>query len=75
MRSILTATFWLHSFERAFKTAAQSLLGIWTLDGVFNLLAADWQLAGVAAGTGAVFSLLTSIISAPMSTDDTPSVV
>lgn len=75
MRSILTAEFWVHTFERSLKTAAQSLLGVWTLDGVFNLIDTDWQIAGIAAATGAVYSLLTSIVSAPVSSDNTPSVV
>ncbi|MFC5996969.1 holin [Pseudonocardia hispaniensis] len=73
---MLSAAFWVAALERAVKTAAQSLLSLWLVgDVAFNLLSIDWgTAAGVAAGA-AVISLLTSIVSAPVRGDGTPSLV
>lgn len=69
-----TSNFWLQSAERAVKSAAQSLIGLWALDG-FNVLNADWLLAfGVAAGAGAL-SVLTSIVTAGVGEPNDPSAV
>jgi hypothetical protein len=68
-------TFWRETAERAAKSAAQALLGLWVLDGGFNALNADWKLAlGIAAGA-ALLSALTSLVSAPFGKDNSPSLV
>lgn len=66
--------FWRQAVERAVKSAAQALLGLWALDG-FNVLNADYRLGfGVAAGA-AVLSVLTSIVSLVVGPQDSPSLV
>ncbi len=71
---MFAARFWKRAAERAVKSAAQALVGMWTLDG-FDVLSADYKLAaGVAAGA-AVLSVLTSLISEPIGPDADPSVV
>lgn len=63
--TIFTTTFWADAAERALKTVAQSILSLWIIgDQVFNLLNVNWeQTLGIAAGAG-VISILTSIVSA-----------
>lgn len=71
---MFTTSFWKQAAERAAKSAAQALLGLWALDG-FNTLNADYKLAfGVATGA-AVLSALTSVVSLPFGTAGSPSVV
>lgn len=71
---MFTKRFWKESAERAVKSGAQSLLGLWALDG-FNLVNADFGLAaGVAAGA-VVLSLLTSVVSLPFGEPADPSLV
>lgn len=69
-----TKSFWKQSAERAVKSAAQSLLGLWALDG-FNVLHADFALAGGVAAGAAVLSVLTSIVSLPFGQPSDPSMV
>lgn len=71
---MFTAKFWKAAAERAAKSAAQALLGMWALDG-FNVLHADFALAGGVAGGAAVLSLLTSLVSAGAGEPDSPSLV
>lgn len=71
---MFTATFWKQAAERGFKSAAQGLLGLWTLDG-FNILHADFPLAGGVAGGAFVLSVLTSIVTAGVGEKDSPSAV
>lgn len=67
--------FWMAAFERAAKSAAQGLLGMWTLD-KFDVLHADWKLAGGVIAGAAVLSLLTSLVSSPFgATPGSPSLV
>ena len=62
---MFSVAFWKDAFERAVKTAAQSvLLGLSIGEG-FNVFNMDFGLAAGFAGGGAVMSLLTSIASAP----------
>ena len=69
-----TRNFWRQSAERAGKSAAQALLGMWALDG-FNVLHAHWDLAfGIGAGA-AVLSVLTSIVTAGVGEKGDPSAV
>jgi hypothetical protein len=41
-----TTNFWKQAAERAVKSAAQGLLGLWALDAGFNALNADLPMAG-----------------------------
>jgi hypothetical protein len=67
--------FWRQSFERAIKSAAQAAVGLILLDQPFDLLQANpLRALGVAAG-GFVLSLVTSVATAPVGPQDTPSVV
>ena len=72
--TIFTTTFWADASERAVKTIAQTVLSIWVVgDGVFNLLTVHWgQTLGIAAGAGAI-SVLTSIVSATVTSSDSAS--
>lgn len=71
---MFTRNFWKQSAERAVKTSAQSLLGLWALDG-FNVLNADWGLAGGTALGAAVLSVLTSIVTSGLGEPGDPSAV
>lgn len=71
---MFSSTFWRQAAERAVKSAAQALLGLWALDG-FNILTADFALAGGVAAGAAVLSLLTSIASAGVGEPESPSAV
>ena len=72
--TIFNKVFWADAAERALKTVAQSILSLWVVgDKVFSLLSVDWkQTLSVAAGAG-VISLLTSIISAKVTSSDSAS--
>lgn len=60
--------------ERAVKSAAQALIGLWALD-QFNTLTADWTLAfGVATGAAAL-SIATSLATAGFGEKDSPSAI
>ncbi len=71
---MFTTRFWADTAERAVKTVAQSLLALFVVGGqVFNLLTVNWQQAlGVAAGAG-VISVLTSVVSAKVTSTDSAS--
>lgn len=71
---MFTASFWKQSAERGVKSAAQALIGLWTLDG-FNILHADFPLAGGVAGGAFALSILTSLVTSGMGEKDSPSVV
>lgn len=72
----MSASFWLDALERAVKTAAQALLSVWLVgDVAFNIIGVDWSSALGIAGGAAVISLLTSIVSAPIGTSGTASLV
>lgn len=68
-----TAKFWKQALERAIKSAAQALIGLWLVDGVFNVLTVDVKLAGGVAAGAAVLSVLTSLVSLPIGDTDSPS--
>lgn len=69
-----TTSFWKQAAERAAKSAAQALIGLWPLD-KFDVLDADFRLAaGVAAGA-VVLSLLSSVITAGVGQKNDPSAV
>jgi hypothetical protein len=70
-----TKSFWKQAAERAVKSAAQALIGLWALDGGLNVLDVDARLAaGVAAGA-AVLSVLTSIVTSGIGEPGDPSAV
>jgi hypothetical protein len=72
---MFTRTFWLKAAERAVKSAAQALIGLWFGDAAFNAWDADWAKArGVAAGA-VVLSLLSSVATAGVGQKDSPSAV
>jgi hypothetical protein len=81
MESIWTRTFWKHSAERAIKTAAQFPLALWsTVESAQALnwldpFTMDWRVFASAALSGALFSVLTSLASSPLSEDDTPDLI
>ena len=72
---MFTKQFWKATAERSAKSAAQALIGLWALDGIFNILTVDWPLAGGVAAGAAALSLLTSIVSAGSGEPDSPSLV
>jgi hypothetical protein len=69
---MFTATFWKAAAERAAKSAAQALVGLWALDG-FNALNADYRLAGGVAAGAALLSLVSSVASLPFGKRSSPS--
>jgi hypothetical protein len=75
-RRIYHRAFWVEALERAVKTAAQVPLTVWVAgDVVMDVFQTDWsQVAGLALG-GFLFSILTSIVSAPVGPQGTPSTV
>jgi hypothetical protein len=72
--TLFTTKFWADTAERSIKTLAQSLLALTVVgEGVFNILTVNWQQAlGVAVGAG-VISILTSIVSATLTSSDSAS--
>lgn len=71
---IFTKEFWMRASERALKTFAQFILVLGTA-GAFNVFAVDWKTnLGLALG-GALLSYCTSIVSAAVTKDDSPSLV
>lgn len=71
----MNKVFWRDTFERAIKTAVQSvLLAVAGATGA-DSFALDWQTIGVAALGGAVLSVITSIGSLPFGPAGSPSLV
>ena len=74
-----TRTFWVETGERAVKTLAQAALITFIgtdPDAIgFDSAAADWSAVASFAFGGALLSVLTSIISAPMGHRGSPSLV
>lgn len=70
-----STTFWKGALERAVKTFLQALIAAGGAD-QFNLLSLDWRAVLGIAGSAAVLSLLTSVVSSPLgpvSVEGTPS--
>lgn len=61
-RPLFTATFWLDAFERAVKTAAQTLIALIGVN-VTEVTDLDWGQIGIATGVATALSVLTSIVS------------
>lgn len=73
---MLSVQFLKDALERAVKSAAQMLLLLWIGDGAFNILEVrNWSaVAGIALGAF-VLSVLTSVVSYPVSSRGTASLV
>lgn len=59
----MTNQFWLDLIERAGKTFVQGILAVLTVQGVSSVLQVDWASALAVAGTAALVSVLTSLLS------------
>lgn len=82
-----TSTFWKQTAERAVKTAAQAIIAYLGLVGVGDIgnpaavqaVLPDWQSVAVTAGAIAIFSacasVATSLASAKIGPQDSPSAV
>jgi len=72
---MFSVAFWKSAGERCAKSAAQALLLAWGGDQVFNLFTISPLAALGVAGGAAVLSVLTSVVSAPVADDGSPSLV
>ena len=68
-----TAAFWKATAERALKTTAQVALALLSADHLLGVLDVDWQATGSATLLAALLSVLSSIASAKISSDGSPS--
>lgn len=66
--------FWRSALERAVKTFAQTLVALFSANGI-GLLNAPWGMALSAAGMAALLSVLTSVASEQVGERGTPSLV
>jgi hypothetical protein len=65
MSVLRTWAFWESAFERCIKTFCQAILGVIGVAGV-TPMDIDWKQALAVGGLGALASLLSSVISAPV---------
>ena len=72
MSTYTTPAFWTAAAERALKTFAQTAVALLGVD-TFGLLDVDWVAVASAAGLAALISLLTSIATAGVRSDGSPS--
>jgi hypothetical protein len=71
-----TKEFWLSALERMLKTFCQALVVVWPVgDAALGLYDVDWKKALITAGLAAAASLMTSVLSAPVGPDGSPSLV
>ncbi len=70
----MTTQFWQDLAERAGKTAVQGLLSALTVQGLASFLDVDWGTALAVAGTAALISVLTSLMSFTFGNTGTASV-
>ena len=74
MSELVSVPFWKLAAERAVKTIAQTAVALIGAD-AFDIITFDWvALGSVSAGAGVV-SILTSIASARVGSEDDPSLV
>lgn len=71
---MFTWPFWRDALERAIRTAAQTLLGVYGA-GATGVLDVDWKAALSAAGLAALLSLLTSIVASGVGAKGTAGLV
>lgn len=76
-RELFSKSFWADATERAVKTAAQSVLtGLVLSDtGFVNAFELDATLTWQLALSGAIFSVLTSVVSSPIGAAQSASVL
>lgn len=74
MHNLFTKSFGLAAAERAIKTFAQVLLALFAT-GQANVLTVDWESALAVAATAVVVSFLTSVLSAGVGPEGSPSLV
>ena len=72
MSTFATPAFWTAAAERALKTFAQTAVALLGVD-TFGLLDVDWVAVASASGLAALISLLTSIATAGVRSDGSPS--
>lgn len=71
--SLLTKAFWVAALERAVKTFAQTLVGLFVGDS--TVTSVNWTSSLVVAATAAVVSLATSVASLGSGPTGSPSLV
>lgn len=71
---MMTKAFWLATLERLLKTVAQVLLALLTSSST-GLLELDWRAALVTTAAAGLASVLTSILSAGIGPEGSPSLV
>ena len=57
---ILSKDFWERTLMRALKTGLQTIAGVWTAGQLITEI--NWKITLIAAGSAALYSILTSII-------------
>lgn len=72
---MFTKVFWLNTAERAIKTFAQALLLVFVGDSAYNVISVNWPESLGLAATGALISVLTSLVSSTVGPKDSPSLV
>lgn len=73
MSELLTASFWVQAAERAVKTFAQTAIA--SVGAAATIDAVDWRVVAGATVLSTVLSLLTSVASARVGGDSSPSLV
>jgi hypothetical protein len=72
---MFTKIFWLGTLERAVKTFAQALLLVFVGDNAYNVISVNWPESLALAATGALISVLTSLVSSRIGEKNSPSLV
>lgn len=72
---MFTVVFWKQAAERAVKSAAQAVLGLWVGAEAFDAWDADWSKAGGVALGGLALSLLSSLATSGVGAKSSPSAV
>jgi len=67
--------FWISTLERAVKTFAQAVLLVFTGDTLYNIINVNWPEALGLGATGALISVLTSVVSSTVGEKNSPSLV
>lgn len=75
LNSLRLKAFWVATTERAVKTFAQALLAVFVAGQGFDFFAVNWPEALGTALTATVISVLTSVASANVGPEHSPSLV